>query len=380
MKYALSLFVSLLLVTAAMAEPSTPKISQLFAFTCNHNFSSCPDGFDPALGPIQLSNGSLYGTIWWAGQGASTNGGTVWSVTTSGKAAVLHTFAASSGGQFPNGENPVIGFAEGSEGSLYGVTEQGGTNNAGIFYKVTPGGGFKVLYNFCSLSGCPDGPGAIVLGNDGNFYGAEFHTIFRITPQGVWSLIYALNPTTEGTAGKLIQGSDGNFYGAGSVDELNGTVFRVTPSGDFTIIYTFPDFVGVISNLVQASNTNFYGGTQSTIFQLTPSGEFTTIANLTQAEGPTPTFLMQASDGNLWGLDASGGISPERPGTLFAFSTSGTLITTTEFKCPQGCDPESMIQGSDGNFYGIAIKGGTATGNVLGTVFKIDAGLAPPRR
>jgi uncharacterized repeat protein (TIGR03803 family) len=380
MKYALSLFAGFLLVTATLGEPSTPKISQVFAFTCNHNFSSCPDGFDPALGPIQLSNGSFYGTTWWAGQGASTNGGTVWSVTTSGKAAVLHTFAASSGGLFPDGENPVIGFAEGSDGSFYGVTEQGGTSNAGIFYKVTPSGGFKVLYNFCSLSGCPDGPGAIVLGNDGNFYGAEFHTIFRITPQGVWNLVYALNPTTEGTAGKLIQGSDGNLYGVGSVGELNGTVFRVTPSGDFTIIYTFPDFVGVTSNLVQASNGDFYGGTESTIFQLTPSGEFTTIANLTQAEGPTPTFLMQASDGNLWGLDVSGGISPERPGTLFAFSTSGTLITTTEFKCPQGCDPESMIQGSDGNFYGIAIKGGTGTGNVLGTVFKIEAGLAPPRR
>jgi len=162
MRYVLSMLASLFLVTASFAEPATtPTISQVFAFLCNKNFSLCPDGFDPALGPIQLSNGALYGTTWWAGQGNSNYGGTVWKVTTSGKASVLHTFASNTKGQFPNGENPVIGFAEGKDGSLYGVTEQGGTNNAGVFYRITANGTFKVLYNFCSVSGCPDGPGPL---------------------------------------------------------------------------------------------------------------------------------------------------------------------------------------------------------------------------
>lgn len=379
MRYILTLLASLFLVTVALAEPSLP-ISQVFVFLCNNSFSRCPDGFDPANGPIQLSDGSLYGTTWWAGQGNSSNGGTVWKVTTSGQPTVLHTFSPSSDGTFTDGENPVIGFAAGTDGSLYGVTESGGANKAGVFYKVTPSGNFTVLYNFCSLAGCPDGPGAIVLGNDGNFYGAEFETIFRLTPQGDWSLVYSLNPTTDGTAKTLMQGSDGNFYGTGLLAEESGTVFQVSPTGQFSILYHFPNFNYTTSNLVQATNGNLYGGATSGIFQLTTSGVFKTIVQLTQAQGPTATFLMQASDGNLWGLSVNGGTAPNRPGTVFAVSTTGTVVTSTEFKCTLGCDPGSMIQGSDGNFYGNAIAGGTGKGHALGTVFKIAAGLAPARR
>jgi uncharacterized repeat protein (TIGR03803 family) len=378
MRRILSVFASLFLATAALAQPSTPTISQVFAFLCNQNFSSCPNGFDPTLGPIQLANGNLYVTTFWAGQGSSSNGGTVAGVTISGKAKVLHTFSAGNGGTFLNGENPAIGFAVGPDGALYGVTEQGGKNNAGVFYKVTTTGSFQLLYNFCSQSACPDGPGRIVLGNDGNFYGAEFNTIFRLTPQGVWSLVYALNPTTEGTASNLILGTDGNFYGTGRVANDNGTIFRVTPTGQFTIIYEFPAIEGVTSNLIQASDGNLYGGTTSDIFQLTPSGAFKTIATLTQAEGPTPSFLLQASDGNLWGLSENGGIAPNRPGTVFAFTLSGTYVTSGEFNCAEGCNPASMIQGRDGNFYGVALAGGTGSGNPLGTVFKIAAGLPRP--
>lgn len=159
----------------------------------------------------------------------------------------------------------------------------------------------------------------------------------------------------------------------------SGTIFEVTPSGDFTIIYTFAEFVGITSNLVQATNGDFYGGTESTIFQVTASGEYKTIVTLTQAEGPTPTFLMQASDGNLWGLSVNGGTAPARPGTVFAFTTTGTLVTTTEFSCGRGCNPGAMTQGSDGNFYGVALAGGNGRGHAKGAVFKIDAGLPAPR-
>lgn len=378
MRRVLSLWCSLFLLSAAFAEPSAPPISQVFAFLCNQGYTACPDGFDPELGPIQLSNGALYGTTFWGGQGSSSYGGTVWKVTTTGKSSVLHTFASSSNGSFPDGENPAIGFVEGKDGSFYGVTEQGGTNNAGVFYKVTPTGKFQVLYNFCSLSGCPDEASRIVLANDGNFYGAIYETVFRITPQGAWSLVYTLNPTTDGTAsGNLIQASDGNFYGTGTIGDDLGMVFKVTPEGQYSIFYQFTQLgAGVTSNLIQASNGNFYGGSNSSIFQLTPSGEYTTTANLTQAEGPTPTFLMQASDGNLWGLAVTGGTGPNRPGTLFAFTTTGTLVTTEEFNCAKGCSPLGMTEGSDGNFYGIAVSDGSGPGHPMGTIFKVDAAIS----
>jgi uncharacterized repeat protein (TIGR03803 family) len=363
---------------ASAQTPSQPPISQVFAFFCNEDFSSCPDGFDPTLVPIQSPDSSLNVVTWWAGQGSSNNGGTVTNVTLAGRATVLHTFVQAPNGSYPLGENPVIAFAKGPDGALYGVTESGGTHSSGVMYRLgTQGvGSFQVLYNFCSLPGCPDGPGPLTLARDGNFYGAEFHTIYRITPKGSWSLLHALNPTTEGIAGSLIQASDGNFYGAGRVGNQSD-IFRVTPAGVFTILYRFPQwFPGVTSNLVQASDGNLYGATSGSgsgtgIFRISLTGQFEFIHEMTDSEGYSPGQLLQASDGNLWGL------SSFRNGSFFSISLSGVSLTSGPFTCNlTGCEPQGMVEGADGNFYGTAIMGGLAPGkNAEGTVFKIAANL-----
>ena len=90
---------------------------------------------------------------------------------------------------------------------------------------------------------------------------------------------------------------------------------------------------------------------------------------------------MQASDGNIWGLSETGGIAPDRPGTIFALTLEGSIITSAEFTCKTtGCNPTGMVQGKDGNFYENAITGGNAPNrNALGTVFRVKAGLPPVR-
>src|ERR1039457_7076985 len=105
MKTAFGFLPVLLLATVAIAQPSAPVISQVFAFWCNGGYTSCPYGFDPALTPVQLIDGNLYTTTWWAGQGSSNNGGTDVRVSRSGQALVLHTFTQAANGQFPLGEN-----------------------------------------------------------------------------------------------------------------------------------------------------------------------------------------------------------------------------------------------------------------------------------
>ena len=373
----LTFLLSLLLATGSFAQPSSPAISQVVAFFCNQNFTSCPNGFDPTLAPIQLSDGKLYVVTWWAGQGSANAGGTVFRTATLGQGIVIHTFQPiTPAGGFPNGNHPVIGFAQGMDGALYGVTEQGGSHNSGVMYKLATNGSFQVLYNFCSLSGCPDGPGPLTLAKDGNFYGGEFHTIFRITPQGTWNLLHALDPGTEGVAGALIQANDGNFYGAGWLND-HGTLFRVTASGDFKIIYTFQLGEGVSSNLVQASDGYVYGGTGLSgpgtgIFRADLNGNVQFIHQMTDGEGYSPIQLLQASDGNLWGL------SDFRDGSFFSVSLSGNSLTSGAFNCSStGCAPQGMVEGKDGNFYGTAISGGKMPGqNPEGTVFKIAAGLS----
>ena len=377
MKTLFALLLISLCAATCVAQPSSPTISQVTFFFCNQSFTSCPLGIDPELSPVQLSDGNLYVVTTWAGQGNPNAGGTVFRTSTNGQGLPIHTFQPTSfGGGFPNGENPIVGFAEGADGNLYGTTENGGAHTFGVMYRLSRSGAFQVLYNFCSVSGCPDGPGPLTLANDGNFYGGEFHTIFELTPQGQWTPLHMLDPMTEGVAGALIQASDGNFYGAGWLN-AHGTIFRVTPAGQFTIIFQFQQIgEAVSSNLVQASDGNIYGATNLSgsgtgIFRMDLSGNLQFIHEMTDNEGFSPIQLLQASDGNLWGL------STFRNGSFFAVSLNGSSITSGAFTCGlTGCIPTGMIEGRDGNFYGVATMGGNAgILNAEGTVFKIAAGL-----
>src|SRR5580700_10097415 len=60
-----------------------------------------------------------------------------------------------------------------TDGNLY-MAGGPGAYGRGAILRVTPAGGFNVLYSFCAQRGCPDGdyPSTPILGSDGNFYGA----------------------------------------------------------------------------------------------------------------------------------------------------------------------------------------------------------------
>jgi uncharacterized repeat protein (TIGR03803 family) len=364
------LFAFALAFTAvAIAQPPAPPISQVFAFFCNNDFTSCPLGFDPTLSPVQLSDGLLYVPTFWGGQGNANFGGTIARSSTGGQALVIHTFASVSG-RFLGGEHPVLSLAQGPDGNFYGATENGGLHTFGVVYKLARTGQFQLLYNFCSLPNCPDGPAPLTLANDGNFYGVSGTTFFRITTQGAWTQLGTLPQLTSfGT--RIIQATDGNFYGAGG-----DFAFRMTPSGQFTLLHQFMYPVFPTSPLIQANDGNLYGATGASgdgtgIFRLTLAGDLTFIHAMTENEGFEPVQLLQASDGNLWGL------SDYRNGSYFTITLDGTSIQSAAFSCAStGCTPQAMMEGRDGNLYGTAINGGHVPGeNALGSIFKIAAGL-----
>lgn len=144
------------------------------------------------------------------------------------------------------------------------------------------------------------------------------------------------------------------------------------------------------SNLIQASDGNFYGtmyaggaGGSGSIYKVTPAGAATvlyTFCNtLPCTEGNSPYFapLVQASDGFLYGTTFAGGLNGA--GTFYRISLTGTLTTLHNFcekgggACTDGGLPyEALIQGTDGDFYGSTIDGGK---NGTGNLFKVtDAG------
>ena len=263
------------------------------------------------------------------------------------------------------------GLVLGADGNFYGATEGYGGNgntriNGGTVFKVTPTGTLTTLYTFCTQTGCPDGG-------------------------------YPYAP--------LIQGTDGNFYGTTQSGGANGdgTAFKITPSGTLTTLYSFcsvqtgstvvcEDGYYPIAGLVQASDGNIYGATDlggancnpgggcGTFFKIAPSGTLTTLYSFNDTdEGGPQAALIQATDGNLYGTTEEGGSNPAGYGTIFEITTGATLTTLHSFQGSDGAYPEfaGLVQHTDGNFYGTAIVGGSNTGCSCGTVFSLSVGLGP---
>ncbi len=188
------------------------------------------------------------------------------------------------------------------------------------------------------------------------------------------------------TAG-LIRATDGNFYGTTSAGgaNSNGTVFRITPSGALTTLYSFcsqsgcSDGVNPVAGLIQATDGNLYGTTESgSVFKITLGGTLTTLGG-TGGQFPLAA-LVQGTDGNFYGTTSRGGVNTctLRPGyrvscgTVFKITPTGTVTTLASFSQANGFAPSApLIQASDGNFYGTTSDGAATTDPGFGSVFKI---------
>ena len=190
----------------------------------------------------------------------------------------------------------------------------------------------------------------------------------------------------------VIQASDGSLYGTTSGGGAfgGGTVFKLDASGGRFALHSFgpigsdTDGYRPGAGLIQASDGNFYGTTSlgpwiggvccgyGTNFKMEASGTFTTLYAFSGDDGQSPKGLIQASDGNFYGVTSGGGLAFGDGGTVFRITPSGALTTLYTFRGTGGADPEAaLIQASDGDFYGTTKEGGPD--GMVGTVFKIDA-------
>jgi uncharacterized repeat protein (TIGR03803 family) len=279
---------------------------------------------------------------------------------------------------------------QGRDGNLYTTSNDGGTDNAGAVFKVTPAGQVSVLYSFDGVTGALPSSG-LTLGTDGNFYGTTFEngpsnygTVFKITAKGKLTVLHAFD-NSDGSApwAAPVEDTDGAFYGTtedgGSAN--CGTVYRVTAGGTFKTLYSFDGTYGCqpLAPLVLGNDGNFYGTalqggsnpTLGTIFKITPAGAITLLHSFDGTHGFSPYApLMQASDGNFYGTTVNGG---NNEGVVFEMSPAGAFTDLFDFDPnTDGAEPFSaLVQGTNGILYGTTVYGGTFN---FGTIYSIPLG------
>ena len=256
------------------------KITPTGVETVLWSFGNGTDGSSPYGSLIEGSDGNFYGLTYIGGihQGYVGNvyqGGTVFKITPTGVETVLWSFGNGNDGSMPYGKLSL-----GPDGNFYSMTYVGGVNGKGTVFKITPAGAETVLWSFGASGDGAHPTGSTTLGTDGNFYGMTIDggandagSAFKITPSGTETVLHSFGGPGDGNQpqGSLILGADGNFYGVTGTGGSTGlgTILEITPGGAESVIYSFgsgPNGTGSdgdspFGGLIQGPDGTLYGMT-----------------------------------------------------------------------------------------------------------------------
>lgn len=376
-----------------------------------HNFGlTNTDGQDPQASVIFDTAGNLYGTTY---SGGSLGFGTVFEMMPNGSGGwtekILHNFGIGD----MDGKAPQAPLVFDSAGNLYGTTGDGGSNNVGVVFEMTPNGHggwteFKI-HNFGSGEDGARPYAGLIFDKAGNLYGTTHSggthsdgTVFELIPNGSggWTEKVLHNFGADQNDGQdpeggLIFDSAGNLYGttvAGGNIGL-GTAFEMSPngSGGWTekVLHNFghgedgnsPQGLSLIfdsaGNLYGTTNT---GGTNNagTVFEMTPNGSggwtektLHFFGSGNDGNGPTCSLVFDTS-GDLYGTTLLGGTNDS--GVVFKMTPNGSggWTETVVHNFGTGNDgslpPGGLVIDGTGNLFGTTSSGGIQSD---GTVFEV---------
>jgi len=257
----------------------------------------------------------------------------------------------------------------------------------------------QTVTNFANFDGVnghlPQGQ-TIVQATNGRFYGTTvaggaygMGNLYELTPGGKLSNFYSFCSLANCADGanpgaSPILGADGNLHGTtsgGGSDAVypdgSGTIYKMSLDGVLTTLYTFcptaPCTDGSTpTGMIQAGDGNLYGSTYfggsdnaGTIFQLTPTGEFKVLHSFCSvancADGQSSNFPpTQGNDGNFYGAGYDGGSGG---GVFYELTAAGAYTVLYDFcssnSCPTGSLPNPIVQDDKGNFFGTTNEGGS---------------------
>ena len=317
-------------------------------------------GLGPQGGVIKGPDGNLYGTAVGGGEEGCLCG-VVFKVQPPATAprtalqqwteTVLYEFEGP-GGKYPGYGNLVFD----SAGNLYGTTEQGGANDLGVVFELSPvSGGWSetVIHTFSGDDGA-EPYGGLTFDNAGNLYGTTheggvpgYGVVFELSPSnGGWTetVLHSFQDTDgKQPQGQLIFDAQGNLYGtaySGGLDATSGSVFELSPSGGgwtFAVLHLFDFSAGEgaapVAGVTMGSDGNLYGTTLGG-----GSGDNGTIYRLVNAGGSwtyqTLHSFLTVDGGAPFGAAPFGGVTFDSQGNMY-----GTTITGGQGQtyCTGGC-------------------------------------------
>ncbi|MGB8890133.1 MAG: choice-of-anchor tandem repeat GloVer-containing protein [Candidatus Korobacteraceae bacterium] len=408
---ALSLAVGFAIVATTAARAQTFKVI--------YTFTGGADGAGPQPGLTMDGAGNFYGATGSVGlsngSACDTGCGTVFHLLNADSGWILiplYHFQGPPDGLIPSGRVTIA-----QDGTLYGVTNQGGRGSCqfgcGTVYHVSPAASGLALWNetvihYFTISDGDYPQGDVSFDREGNLYvtaavggSSGDGVVYQLTPSGggwLGNVIYSFQGLDDGAnpSGGVVIDRSGNLYGITEEGGFRGggTLYQLSLSGSSWTERTIQAFAHTsgcvpVGGLIVDSAGNLYGTTTAcgthgagTVFRLSPSGVLNVLYNLPSISGSGCIYsyfcgslgkLAMDAAGNLYGTVTAGGAYGA--GTVFKLTngTNGWTYTSlhdfTGQSDPTGAYPTStLIIDANGNLYGTASEGGTYNN---GTVFEI---------
>ena len=188
----------------------------------------------PESALIQASDGNLYGTTQFYGENGA---GAIYRVSLAGAYKTVYSFCPKGSIRgCPTGADPIGSLVQASDGNLYGTATSGGNNGEGTIFELTQAGKVLTLYSFCTEPNCADGDNpmaGLVQATNGTFYGTTenggsegYGTVFSLS-KGIDPFVAFV--LSAGRVGQNAEILGQGFTGATSIS------FNGSPATKFSI-------------------------------------------------------------------------------------------------------------------------------------------------